>query len=330
MESTESLVRDFTYNPLPKGLVLAKPLQREAYKEEVIYQLEKDGKLIKTRKRDGWKLFFVKFGGVWKIYTDGMNEVDGRLDHIKKELNSLRLPDKTVLVGEGIVDLDGNDSRPKVISIFQSNLARSLELQNHLGRIKAMFFEVMFYDGRYLLSDRYASRLAILKRSLGRKKLNYLMLETVLDMSYDDAKKLVRKLGWEGLVLYDSEFTSSFKLGGQSPSRPKGCYKWKPIFEDDFVVRGWLPHRKDPNKFKEVMLLQINPVSKQEFDCGKLGSFNKTVRERLLTTRYPIVMQVQFEGRYESGKLINPVFVEIRTDKKPEDCIAPKSFSVLR
>ena len=38
-------------------------------------------------------------------------------------------------------------------------------------------------------------------------------------------------------------------------------------------------------------------------------------------------MQVNFDGRFASGKLDNARFADIRKDKKPKDCVAPKSFA---
>lgn len=318
----------FQLDHLPKGFVLAKPVQQDAYSESVIHDLEFQGNLIITRKRDGWKLFAVKTNGKIKIYTDGMNEVDERLDHIKRELEQ-RMPDNSMLVGEGIVDIKGSDDLGKISSIFQSNTKKALEIQKETGMVKFMVFDVILVRDFLTLSDLpyYQRIMELTKMGLGDKSLvKYVVMPTILEMTFDEAKKLVLKNGWEGLVLYDRNFISSFRLDGKSPARPKGCYKWKPIFEDDFIVREWVPSPKDPKRLKEIILLQIDPKTKKEFYCGRLGAFTNEMREKLRKAKYPFVVQAAFEARYASGKIRNARFLRPRPDKKAKDCLAPKSY----
>lgn len=317
----------FQLDPLPKGFVLAKPLQQDAYNESVIYGLEAKGDLIITRKRDGWKLFAVKTNGKIKMYTDGMNEVDTRLDHLKIKLEQI-MPDDSMVVGEGVVDVDGKDDLGRISGIFHSDTERALEIQNsEAGLIKFMVFDIILENDKclYLFSIPYNQRLNMIRAIIGSNK-HLVMPPQVLEMKYDEAKKLVLEKGWEGLVLYDRNFISSFRLDGKNPARPKGCYKWKPIFEDDFIVREWISSKKDPNRLKEVVLLQIDPKTKKEFYCGKVGAFTNKMREELKKSKYPLVTQVEFEARYKSGKIRNARFVRVRSDKKIKDCIAPRSY----
>lgn len=316
----------FQLDPPSKGFVLAKPVQQDGYEESVIYRLESEGNLIITRKRDGWKLFAVKINGKVKIYTDGMNEVDERLDYIKKELEQ-RMPDNSMLVGEGIINIKGSDDLGKISSIFQSSAARALEIQKEIGMVKFMVFDVILVRDFLVLSGLpYHQRIMeVTRMGFGYKSLvKYVVMPTILEMTFDEAKKIVLKKGWEGLVLYDKNFISSFRLDGKNPARPKGCYKWKPIFEDDFIVREWIPSEKNPSRLKEVVLLQIDLKTKKEFYCGKVGTFTNKIREQLKRSRYPLVMQVAFEGRYKSGKLRNARFMHLRPDKKAKDCIHSK------
>jgi len=312
--------------------VLSKPIQQESFDEKVIYDLERENKLIITRKRNGWKLFFVKNDGNWKIYTDGMNEVHC-LDHIKSELMKLNLGNKTKLVGEGIMDADGNDDFRKVGRILQAGKEKALKTQQNIGFIKAMIFGAIFLEGKPV-TDHYKKQLEFINRILGEKKLQYVIPVPILNMTFDEAKKMVEKHkaanehGWEGLVLYSKDFVYSYRLDGKSPKRPEGCYKWKPIYEDDFIVSGYLADERT-KLVKEVFLSQIDPKTGKEFRCGKFGTFPKSIRSWLYKTSPPLVIQLIFEARYETGKLCNKRMGEagFRTDKKPQDCIAPKSFS---
>lgn len=319
----------FQLDPLPKGFVLAKPLQQDAYNESVIYELEARGDLIITRKRDGWKLFAVKTKGMVKIYTDGLNEVDERLSHIKAVLEKI-MPNDTMFTGEGIVDINGQDDLGKISAIFHSNKKRSLEIQAVVGMVGFMVFDVIFMRGVPMLNLPYHQRLKAVKGVTAEETGSYVTTLSVLNMTFDEAKRLVLGNNWEGLVLYDRNFVSSFRLDGKNPARPKGCYKWKPIFEDDFIVREWIPSEKDSKRLKEVVLLQIDPETKKEFYCGKVGAFTNKMREELGESKYPLVMQVAFEARYESGKVRNARFMRVRSDKKIRDCVAPRSFNLKK
>jgi len=318
----------FDFESLPEDFVLAKPIQREAYDPEVLEELEKEGRLIITRKRDGWKLFalFNKKGKV-RIFTDGLRDVSDRVPHIVKELESLGWS-KALLVGEGVMVINGKDERTAAASVLSSGPTRALEVQKELGFVRFVVFDVLFSGGNDCARTvSYKLRLKLLKDSHLSFLKNISAVE-VINETFETAKKMVIENNWEGLVLYDSEFRLSFRLDGKNPERIKGCYKWKPTYEDDFIVRKWFASKTDPERLKEVEILQIDPKTGKEFSCGKLGGFTNDMRKKLKKTRYSIVMQVNFDGRFASGKLDNARFADIRKDKKPKDCIAPKSFKI--
>jgi len=306
---------------LPTGFVVYKPLQQGAYDDQVIKDLERAGRLVITRKRDGWKVFIWKACGRTKFYTDGLNEIEGRLDHLKIEL-AKQLPDRTLLVGEAIVDDNDGDQFTDVCRLMKSS--RWQEIQTETGAMKLMLFEAIFWEGRCLLDLPYNTRYGILLSATAFTK--QVFPTPILQVKFEEATEYARKHGWEGLVLYDGSFIASFRLDGKNPARLRGCYKWKPLCEDDFIVRTRILDPKYKDRLKEVVLSQIDPVTGQEFYCGKLGSFITEMRTRLLRTPLPFVMQVVFEDRYPSGTLRNARFERLRLDKKPKACIAPKSF----
>ena len=86
--------------------------------------------------------------------------------------------------------------------------------------------------------------------------------------------------------------------------------------------------RPDSGEVKKLTLLQRDPKTGKEFECGHLGSFTREMRKRLADDSiYPLVVQAEFEARYEkSGKIRNARFMRLRTDKKLQDCVAPRSF----
>jgi len=329
LKNKDGLLERPSFRPLPKGFVLAKPKKQDQYEEEVIYKLEKEGNLIITRKRDGFKLFAVKANGAWTIYTDGINEVHC-LDHVKKDLEKLKLPDQTILVGESVVDAfkDDIENFQLVQSIMQANPKNAVEKQKQFGFIRLMLFGIVFLKGECRITGSFEEQLKLIGKVLKGKRLKYVEELTVLKMSFDEAKKKVKKEKWEGLVLFAKNFSSTYRLDGRSPSRPKGCYKWKPLYEDDFIVRGFILKKDDSEKVKEVLLSQIDPKSSKEFDCGKFGLFAEATRKTLKDAKYPMVIQLEFEKRFKkTGKLRNARFMRFRLDKKPTDCVSGKSFS---
>lgn len=323
---------------LEKGFVLGKPIAQEGYEPEVLDALEREGRLIITRKRDGYKMLAASNdAGEFRLYTDGINEIDDRLAHIKHELNSLELKNAW-LAGEVIMDLDDSDDFTKVASVMKAGMAKAIELQLRHGSLRFMVFNIIARNGKACTTN-YADNLAALAEVLERKaamygtsaiaveKTPHVFLVPVLNMPLSDAQSLVRKKGWEGLVLYADDFVNTFRTDGKDPQRPKGCYKWKPIFEDDFIVREKIL-RPGGDEVKELVLLQIDPATRAEFECGKLGSFSAAMRKQLAKAKYPLVVQAKFEARYpKSGKIRNARFMRLRTDKAWKDCIAPQSYA---
>lgn len=321
---------------LPKGLVLAKPISQEKYDESEIYDLERGGLLVITRKRDGWKLLaYFDTKGKARLYTDGINEIDARLDHIKRELEKLRLPAHTILVGEAVPNLENADSRSHITSTLSTkDLDKALRIQKEYGWVRFMCFGIaklkVSQGNKYSGLPSILTVQGIINDYNGThnvaERLRFVTVAPILKISFDEAKKLAIESSWEGLVLYDKSYALTFRMDGKEPERIRGCYKWKPIQEDDFIVRQKIL-RPDNKTVKEVVLSQIDPSTRQEFNCGKFGGFSAQMREDLANMELPIVMQIRFEGRFpKSGKLVSPRFMEIRDDKPVEHCLSAKTY----
>ncbi|MBI2109402.1 MAG: hypothetical protein HYT93_04515 [Parcubacteria group bacterium] len=318
-----------------KGFVLGKPIQHGSYKEAVIHKLEKKGKLVTTRKRDGWKIYVLFTNKGIKFYTAGCNEItDRRLDYLKPELKRIRAHmsrQLLMLIGEVVLKDDGDDDITKAQEFFQCNEKAALAKQKQHEKPCLVIFGALFREGKHIYSEPFELFLSHIQRALKTtsRKSRYVSCVEVVKESFTQAKKMVLKNNWEGLVLYNADFENDFRLDGKNPTRPSGCYKWKPVFEDDFFTREVIINASDSARAKEVVLLQIDPITGKEFSCGKFGKFTVAVREELARMKqFPIVLQVQFESRFKkTGKLRNAKkLLRIRTDKKWEDCLAPKSY----
>lgn len=341
--------RPFTFDPLPDGFVIAKPLQQEAYEPKEVLDLVAKNRLLITRKRDGWKLFVVKYKNEIKIYTDGHKDVTRLLPHIALELRQIPMPNKTILVGEGVFEKNGADLFTKAASCLNPNRKDNYGLEDGLEKINLILFDIVFWKGEhYGQTKSYFDRLMTIRGlpKIGRIRNSYREIARgnggnpnrlegcryirgveYFEAPLDEVMAKAKELKWEGLVLYDREFRSDFRLDGKNPQRIKGCYKWKPIHEDDFIVKTFNRSEENRSRLKDVNLRQIDPKTGKEFSCGKLGGFSEEMRRKLKKMKKPLVLMVKFEMRFPSGKLRNARFMRIRTDKRSEDCLAPKSFN---
>lgn len=324
------------FDPLPKGLVLGKPLKPGDYDEKEILELEKQGKLIITRKYDGYKLIVVIGKKEVKIYTAGISLVDSRLDHLKTEMGGMGFPPRTILVGEGIMGNGRGEDFGKVVKVFKSSLEEALKFQALHGRMEFVPFDILAFDGTILKEpfterlDRIWSHHFTKREPFGIFPSSFVLPWCIRfeKKAFEQSKQDAIINDWEGLVLYSSDFVNTFRLDGGNPPRPKGCYKWKPTKEDDFIVNRWITDPKNPGRIKEVVLSQIDSATGEWLEYGKLGTFDAETRKKLKTMEYPFVMQVAFEMHFSgSGKLRHARFVRFRPDKSVNECVAPVSFA---
>jgi len=315
------------FEPFDKGFVPAKPIQMGEYEPEILEQLEKDGLLLKTLKEDGYKLYAVKSHVGWKLFTDGIRDVSAHVPQITNALSKLKVPNNSMLIGEGMIYLDGQKSDlsgPQQI-FSMKDPAEAVAKQDKIGKLQLMVFYIAFWDGKSCFDASYCNQVARIETLL-RGAGPYIRPVQVLRESLAEVQKSVRKSGAEGLVLYDSEFVSSYRLDGKDPERVAGCYKWKPEFEDDFIAWGHNVSEKNPALVKEVKLTQFEKKTGKFIDCGKYGAFSKSERERLLTASYPMVLKLTFTKRFPSGKLREPKKPIFRTDKPWQKCVTSIDF----
>lgn len=311
----------------PGELRICKPVDQKSYDEETLRQIK--GAYI-TRKRDGWRMIVTKDRkGRIHLYTDGCNQIkDARFAHLAEELQTLDIPPLSLMVGEAHLNCSGKDNIGGVGSIFQTrDLRQAIEKQTELGKIHFMLFNILILDSavcertfkiaydhiQFLFQDEHYDYISPIQR---------------ICLSLEKAQERVKRAGWEGLVIYDPDYVMRFRTDGKSPEKVDGCFKWKPKKEDDFLVRRFVMSDKRVGQLKELILEQTDPETGEYFECGKVGSF--TARDRAYfqyEVEYPIVVQVEFEHRFEkTGKLRNAVYVRERPDKRTEDCVAPKSY----
>lgn len=318
----------FSLDPLAPNFVMAKPRQKVS--RDIIRNLEAAGNLINTRKRDGYRHYIVKSNSAVKIYTRGIEDVTAKYPHIVQEVSWMELPSWTMLDTEIVfVDENGNDDIEKFTRIVKSNSAAAIKLQEETGFAVCIVFGVIVFGGRVVTVLPHQERFNLVKNLFAKLDFRTYYVEPVeiLDCLFEKARAIVKKKRWEGLVLYDKIKPTAFGLDGKtaSPIRLDGCWKWKPLKEDDFIVRTWQKGTgRNKNRAGKLFLLQTDSRTGKEVSCGEVGNLTDKMREYFAKeARYPLVVQMEFEKRFTSGALRNVKFMRIREDKRPEECLLP-------
>lgn len=324
----------FTIDPLDPRLVLAKP--KHSVKESVVRALEEKGNLVITRKRDGYRTLVSISKGQVRCYTRGMRETTAHFPRIAEAIKKLDLPNDGVLLdGELLVSYNGFDDISALTSIVKSDPQTAHKLQKQ-HPVSYIILNIVMLDHRLLIDLSFNERLNFVQLLFAGNKHFLLPLAhnaPVLPIEklwheFEASKQRVRREGWEGLVLYDRTKPTEIRLDGNiaSPPRPSGCWKWKPLKEDDFIVRKWVYGTKGKaheRRMGKLFLSQIDSYTGKEVPCGEVGiGFTDEMREFLAdNTKYPFVAQVAFEKRFPSNALRNPRFMRIREDKRSAECL---------
>ena len=323
----------FALHPLCSGFVPAKP--RRTVSDEIVLALERAGRLINTRKRDGYRVLAVHLSSGVHLYTRGIQDITERFPAVVEELRGLRLPHGTLTDGELLYQKGGRDDLGSVTRLVTMSSSDAVMYQGLHGSANYMMFDVVVFGGRVVSTLSHAERIGMVRGFFTGKVcvrvFDRVFPIEVLSCSLKEAEAKVRANRWEGLVLYDGRKASAFRLDGKSalPPRPEGCWKRKPILEDDFFVRTWVRGSgKNKDRMGKLPLLQIDPNTGADISCGEVGSgFEDAEREVFARAKYPLVVEVRFDERYPSGALRNARFLRRREDKKWNECVCPKEYA---
>jgi ATP-dependent DNA ligase len=312
-------------------LVLAKPIEQSP--PDVIEMLEKSRRLIIERKRNGHSTLITLAGtrpGDVGIYSRSIQVLADKFPHHVEAVRSLSVPAGTLLQAENVMADKSGIERSGLITRFAgSGAERAIALQAELGLSTFAFFNILVHKYESIAHWPYRDRLALLRELLAKNQNPALELVEVLDGSLAERKKQSLAQKWEGLVLYDAEASTEFRVDGNHdrPPRPFGCWKWKDYLEGDFVATGWIPSTSKRNLglVKDLEIAQYDPQSGELVHWGKVG-IGLTQKERHEYTDnslYPMVFEVQFESRTPNNRLTLAQILRRRFDKAPTECFSP-------
>jgi hypothetical protein len=347
-----SVKAEIDFDNLPLSLCFYKPdnsmgagITKKAEEKKVYY----------ARKRNGLMFVIARGKGEAKLYSRRMlrshdDEAttgltwDHRFPHIVEAANHV-LPQDSILLGELVMDRDGEDDFKHVQSITKSLTQQSLADQAAEGLPSFYCWDVAFWKGEDLVKTwQVEARYALTHELDGERIIQ--PVEYYLFNTPAQAVEFAKQRKWEGFVVVDPQGIygdKAYNFKGK-PDRPGAvCAKLKPEFEDDFIAI-WDPDgQKFPElKFrgerstkernglgiKSVALYQYNNKGEMVYISNVSSGLTDDMKSALANPLlWPAVWKIVYTDRtYQSqGDDTNALtfarFNEIRRDKNLSECI---------
>jgi len=345
---------DFTR--LPKNLCFMKcrkPPENTKQQKEFDRIVENG---IITIKRDGFMHpILIDAAGKVRIYTRRMDECTDKYPHLVESLRGAKLPKKTILLCEFVVErANGSDDRIAIQAISNSKADKARAKQQAGPKARAVILLIPFWDGVSMADQSFGMAIEFLEQQFGTRDRcpPYFEPMEVFYGDFEEAKQRVYSENLEGLVIYDANASPGDKLFNfrGKPERPM-AFKWKPIYEDDFVAM-WDPDGKADGRFiqmkkgergewgrgrrkgqpKNLALYQMNSDGDWVFiahvGTGLKDEQLKEIMDRVDDlTGFVGVAEIEYTfRRYESrgdgsNALVEPRFTRWRDDKTETECV---------
>ena len=276
-------------------------------------------------KYDGIRAVAGREDGRVKIWSRTLQDLTGGFPHIVDALTAL--PDGDIMVDGELVALDKEG-----VSRFQLLQRRGIA---GASPTRYAVFDLLEQDGRSLMSRPLSDRRAALDRLLGRRTVPLFVSRRLVNdgkAAYGEAKRL----GWEGIIAKDER--SLYQPGVRSPL----WRKVKVRKESEFVIGGYTAP-KGGRQHLGALLVGLFDGPKLRY-VGKVGTgfthetlaMLATKLEPLRTEKPPfdpaprmkdatwvrpkLVAQLVYAEWTADGKLRQPAFLGLRTDKSPIEC----------
>lgn len=320
--------------PLPRSFAPAKPIK--TYDPNEVAAWDRDDLLFIQRKRDGMRHYLVSDAkGAVKIYSSGKEDMT---QHLEPLLRNFDMPPNTILDCE-LTCTTPEDSDQKGFLVV-SGIARSLPDRARAQisaaweaghEINLFVFDVLWYEGEPVFRLPYEKRYMLVAQILKKAysfSINYRAFTGVYRMplvqisrtrlaTLTQAIDLVKKKGWEGLVIWRKDQSTMVQVNG-SPKRVN-CWKVKPVKEEDVVATSFNFGKGKNEKVVGAFNIALYRGGKlvPMGNCG--GGLDDKTRQDALGWTYPCVIQIEYDQVSEKGFRF-PIFKRPRPDKKPKEC----------
>jgi bifunctional non-homologous end joining protein LigD len=276
-------------------------------------------------KYDGIRAVAGREGGHVKIWSRTLQDLTGGFPHVVEAVKAL---------GDGDLMVDG-----ELVTLDEEGVSRFQLFQRRgiagASPTRYAVFDLLEHDGRSLMSRPLSERRAELEGLLGRPTAPLFVSRRLVrdgKAAYVEAKRL----GWEGIIAKDER--SPYEPG----IRSSFWRKVKVRKESEFVIGGYTAPKGGRQHFG-ALLVGLYDGPKLRF-VGKVGTgytqetldMLATKLERLRTEKPPfdpaprmkdatwvrpkLVAQLVYAEWTADGKLRQPAFLGLRTDKDPSEC----------
>jgi len=276
-------------------------------------------------KYDGIRALAGRERGRVRMWSRMLQDLTGGFPHVVEAVATL--PGGDLLLDGELVALDATG-----VSRFQL-----LQRRGAAGASPTRYavFDLLELEGKMLMRRPLGERRSALERLIGRRTDPFFVSRRLVrdgKAAYREAKRL----GWEGIIAKDEE--SPYEPG----MRSRYWRKVKVRKESEFVIGGFTAP-KGGRQHLGALLVGLYDGPKLRF-VGKVGTgfTQKTLDmlaaklERLRTGRSPfdppprmrdatwvrpkLVAQLAYAEWTADGKLRQPAFLGLRTDKDPKEC----------
>ncbi len=278
---------------------------------------------VYEEKYDGYRILAYKEGKKVSLFSRNAKNRTDAFAEIAAAIG--RLPSRTLLLDGEVVAFDR-----KRVSRFQ------LLQRGRAPRVYAVF-DCLYRNGRDLRGEPLLVRRRQMEASL--EGGDRLLASRRLSANGLDAYRAARRKGFEGLVAKDP--TAPYVEG-----RSTKWLKVKVHQEEELVIAGYTPP-SGSRAYIGALLLAGYRNGRLRY-AGKVGTgfaqatlaslhaaFRPLVRRKSSLYDPPreegavwlapkLVAQIAFAEWTEDGKLRQPVFLGLRDDKKPSECVLPE------
>ncbi len=277
---------------------------------------------VYEEKYDGYRILAYKEGARVTLLSRNAKDKTAAFEDVARGVTRLRA--RTLLLDGEVVGFDSD-----LVSRFQL-------LQQGGVPFVYMVFDCLYVDGRDLRDKPLAARRTALERAIGDTRPLFASRRLPGDgfRAYEEAKKR----GFEGIVGKDA---ASRHVEGRSAS----WLKVKIHQQEEFVVGGYTPPGGTRAHFGALLLGAYRGTALRY--VGKVGTgfthrtlatlhrrfqplvraappFADPPREKGAVWLAPeLVAQVSFQEWTADLKLRQPVFLGLRDDKRPVECLLP-------